>query len=245
MKKIIFNILAAIILLVIAHILMVTIHEFTHSTIAWAYGFKKNPFHFHFGDFTLFLIDDQTDHRAMLAQNRNVLAAISAITPNILNAVLYIASAILCSSKKIQEKVYVYLFFFWFMIVNIGQVYSYILWRTFETHGDVSIFLQNLNISPYWLFIPGMTFIIFSVYNILRHQILRAYKTLKISQIWSQAIFLFFVLLILFGYFGGLLYNVISKRYYYLIYPILLIILFYLISFPKNRWVRSKLREME
>ena len=171
----------------------------------------------------------------MLAQNRNILAAMTAITPNIINAALYVVSAILCSFKKIQEKVYLYSFFFWFMIVNIGQVYSYILWRTFETHGDVSIFLEGLNISPYWLFIPGIIFIIFSVYNILKHQILGAYKTLKISHIWSQAIFLFVVILILFGYYGGLLYNILNKKYFDLIYSILLIIFFYLICFPLHR----------
>ncbi|NGX34059.1 MAG: hypothetical protein K1060chlam1_00406 [Candidatus Anoxychlamydiales bacterium] len=245
MKKVIKDILATIILLLIAHILMVTIHEFTHSFIAWIFGFKKSPFHLHFADFTLFLVDDQTDYTAMLSQNRNILAAMTAIIPNILNACFYVISAILCSSKKIQEKIYLYSFFFWFMIVNIGQVYSYILWRTFETHGDVSIFLEGLNISPYWLFIPGILFIIFSVYNILKHQILRAYKTLKISHVWTRAIFLFLVLFILFGYFGGLIYNILNKKYFYMIYPTLLIILFYLICFPKNRWVQNKLHEME
>ncbi|NGX32695.1 MAG: hypothetical protein K1060chlam4_00745 [Candidatus Anoxychlamydiales bacterium] len=245
MKKVIQDIIAGIILLLVAHMLMVTIHEFTHSFIAWMFGFKQSPFHFNFADYTLFLLDDQTDYKAMLAQNRNILAAMTAITPNIINASLYVISAILCNSKKIQEKVYLYSFFFWFMIVNIGQVYSYILWRTFETHGDVSIFLEGLNISPYWLFIPGIIFIIFSVYNILKHQILRAYKTLKISHVWTQAIFLFFVILILFGYYGGLLYNILNKKYFYLIYPTLLIILFYMICFPKNRWVQRKLHEME
>ena len=243
MKKIITDTIATIILLIVAHVLMVTIHEFTHSIIAWAYGFKASPFHLHFADFTLFVRDDQTDYQAMIAQNRNVLAAITAITPNILNACFYVLCAIFCSSRKVQNQKYIYYFLFWFMIVNIGQVYSYILWRTFETHGDISIFLEDLNISPYWVFIPGILFIFYSVYNILKHQVIRAYRVMKFSHIWSQAIFLFLVLIILFGYFGGLIYNIISKKYFYLIYPILMIILFYLICFPKNRWVQNRYRQ--
>lgn len=243
-KKICRDIIATIVLVVIAHILMVSLHELTHSLIAWAFGFKHNPFDLHFGDFTLFLVDEQVDYKAMLNQNRNILAAVTAIMPNILNAVLYVVSAILCSSKKVQEKACLYYFFFWFMIVNIGQVYSYVLWRTFETHGDISIFLEGLNISPYWLFVPGIIFIFFSVYNILKHQVIRAYKTLQISKIWTQAVFLLLVLLILFGYFGGLIYNIVVQKYYYLIYPILLIIVFYLICFPKNRWVQNRLKEL-
>jgi len=245
MRKVITDVFMCLILLLAAHILMVTIHEFTHSFIAWIFGYKTNPFYFHFADYTLFLVDDQTDYKKMLSDNRNILAAMTAITPNILNASFYVISAILCSYKKVQEKIYLYAFIFWFMILNIGQVYSYILWRTFETHGDISIFLEGLNISPYWLFVPGIIFIICSVYNILKHQILRAYKTFKISHVWAQAIFLLFVLTILFGYFGGLVYNILNKRYFYLIYPILLIILFYLICFPKNRWVQHKLLEMD
>ncbi len=244
-KKAAKDIIATIILLIVAHVLMVTIHEFTHSFIAWIFGYKKSPFHLHFADFTLFLIDDQTDYKKMLLENKHILAAMTAITPNILNASFYVISAILCTSKKIQKMIYLYYFFFWFMIVNIGQVYSYILWRTFETHGDISIFLEGLDISPYWLFVPAIIFIIFSVYNILKYQVLRAYKILKISHVWSQAILLFLVILILFGYFGGLIYNILNERYFYLIYPTLLIILFYMICFPKNRWVQRKLHEMD
>jgi len=128
------------------------------------------------------------------------------------------------------------------MISNFGQFYNF-MYRAFEIYGDASIIIRTLNISHYWLFIPSILIIIFGTYNILKHQIPKFYKVMKAYKLWQQAVLLFFILFILFGFYGGILYNIKHQRYFFLVYPILLIILFFLICFPKNRWVRNILKK--
>ena len=176
----------------------------------------------------------------MFKTGHKILAAIIAITPSIVNIILFFISLYFISLRKTQEKKYLYYFFYWFMIMNLGQIYSNV-YRSFELPGDFQVFAKGLNISSYWVFIPGIFFVIYGCFILLSYKIPQAYVILKISKLWKQALFLFNSLLVLFGYFGGLVYEIMHKTYFYLIYPILFILLFFLICFPKNRWVQNRI----
>jgi hypothetical protein len=222
---------------------MVIIHVQLHTIFVWATGFLNSPFDVDYYKVALFLIDKQSNFDALLDAGHNVLAAIIAIFPNIVNAILFILCLSFISSKKIQEKKYFYYFLYWFMIMNFGQIYSCIF-RSFELPGDIQVFAKGLNISFYWIFIPGILFIIYGVSVILIYKIPQAYKILKIIPTFNKAIFLFISIFILFGYFGGFVYDIIAKKYIYLIYPISLVTLFFLICYPSNRWVQNRVQKL-
>jgi len=243
MKKAIQNIIATIVLVLLADFLMVMIHEFSHTILAWATGHLSSPFDVFFTTKGLFSIDNRIDYDMIIQQGYHITAAVIAIVPNIVNPVIFVICAWFLYSPKLQDKPYLYYFIFWFMIANFGQFYSY-MYRAFEIYGDADVVVRALKISPYWLFIPSILIIVFGAYNILKHQVLKLYKIMKAIKPWHQIVLLIVVLLVLFGYYGGIVYSIKHQRYTFLIYPILLIVLFFLICFPKNRWVQNKLKNL-
>lgn len=239
------NLVLSIFFIFSAHYIMVFIHIFSHTILGWSFGLINHPFYFDYLSLPLFLIDKRSIFDEMLNSGHNILTAIVAITPNFINAGLFLLFLYLISSKKIQKNRYLYNFLYWLMIMNFGQFYN-VVYRVFQLPGDdFEVFSNALNISEYWIFTPGILFVIFGYIAILKYKIPEAYKVLKYDQLWRQCIFLFNNVFILFGYFGGLLYEISYKSYLNLVYPILLTILFFLICFPANGWVQDRMKKLK
>lgn len=231
----------------VAHYVMVLIHLSIHSLLGWSFGLLKSAFSLSYlslPSLPLFLIDKRTNFESMLLSGHNILTAIVVITPNIFNILLFALFFYLANVKKIQKNIHFFYFIYWLMIMNFGQIYN-LTYRLSITPGDdFQVFSDALNISYLWVLTPAVIFVIFGYLGILVYKIPQAYKVLKFHTTFRQSIFLFNTLLILFGYFGGFLYEIIYKSYYYLIYPILLIFLFFMVCFPKNHWVQKRMNKV-
>jgi len=123
-------------------------HEWTHATVAWLLGHKDNPFHIYYGDWSLLNVNEAVDYRSLFATGQGTAASAIGISALITNAVLFIASLHWLSRKSVNQRKWLYLLLYWFALMNISELYSYIPLRTFAPTGDIRNFVTGLAISP-------------------------------------------------------------------------------------------------
>jgi hypothetical protein len=105
---------------------------------------------------------------------------------------------ILLNYKVFQRSTAKFAFTYWFLIINMIPLVQYLTISTFSSQGDVGRFIHGLNISAWWIFLPGTIFIIFSIWRILKNEIPKSYAVIPIKSILGQNIFLLVTLSIIF-----------------------------------------------
>lgn len=204
LKQYLIFVLVTLITLFITRHLMVLLHEWTHSTTAWLFGCKGNPFDIHYGGWSLMQVDENVDYKMLFSTNQGIKASIIAISALITNALLFILSLILLSRKTIQHRKWIFLFFYWFAIMNIGELYSYIPIRTFVINrGDIGHFTHGLNLSPWIVFLPGILLVSFGLWYILKRETPRFYHIMSLSGVLWQRIHLVLLIFVIFFWFGS------------------------------------------
>ena len=92
----------------LAHYIAVFPHELTHSFVAWALGYKPNPFNIQYGGTSLsnllFLsgVDEKVDYQDIFQQNPYHVALIAFAGPGIANGGLFLLSFWLLQKEHIQ-----------------------------------------------------------------------------------------------------------------------------------------------
>jgi hypothetical protein len=236
---------ATLIAIILAHQASLLLHEWTHGTVAWIFGYKPSPFAIHYGDWTLLDADEAIDYRAILAAGRGPLVAAIAIAPIVLGAALFVVGTPLLALRAIQRRKALWVFLYWFNLSNLGQVLDYIPQRTFVPandgllRGDIGHFVQGLGVSPWTVCVPGVLFVAACVYWQLRNEVPRAYAALAVERS-GRTTLLALTLAYLFGWYGmsghgyGFPSNALS-----LASPALAVVLFFVCR-PKRRWVGDR-----
>jgi hypothetical protein len=234
----------------VAHHLSCLLHEWTHDTVAWLFGYKKGPFDIYYGDWTLLHVDEDVDYKRILSDGRDGVMSLIAIAPIILGGVLLLIGVALTRLQQIQRLRLLWYFLFWFMVSNLGQVLDYIPIRTFVTYsdgilrGDIGHFVQGLHISPWAVFFPGTVFVVAGVFWLLRYELPRTYVVMGSTQT-PRTVILAFALVYLFFYFGmaGWTYSFPSRVLG--LVSLTLIPVFFIICFPTRDWVKQKVAFFE
>lgn len=226
----------------LAHQASLLLHEWTHGTVAWAFGWKNSPFAIHYGDWTLLDADEAVDYQAILAVGEGAIVAAIAIAPIALGGALYVLGTPLLALWAIQRRKAMWVFLFWFNLSNLGQVLDYIPARTFVAsrngllRGDIGHFVQGLGVSPWVALVPGVLFLAAALFWQMREEMPRAYATLGLTRPRQTAL-LTFALLYLFGWYGmaGASYEFPSNALSRAGLAVGLVLFF--ICRPKRRWV--------
>ena len=131
-------------------------------------------------------------------------------------------------------------FFIGFLIFNMVPIIQYFCVQTFSSEGDAGRFVHGLNISPLWLFVPGVIFVVFALYQILKKIVPKAYVRLHIHALLAKRLFLLVSLGIMFLWIYVQGYNPLSDpgmpyfgKVLAIISMLLVPILFFLYSPPK------------
>lgn len=248
MNKIIVRVSITIVIVFLAHHLSLLLHEWTHGTVAWIYGYKASPFNIYYGDWTLLSSWELIDYKAILAEGNGEIVSLIAISPIILGGILYLFGIMLLSKRQIMKNRILWYFLFWFTLSNFGQVLDYIPVRTFTPlyhdgllRGDIGHFIQGMNLSPWVVFIPGMIFVIIGVWEILKIEVPRAYAVMEVSDLRSRERLLFLVLGYLFFWYGssGLHVSLVSTVFSCI--SILMVPVLFYYSNPNRDWVKTKI----
>ncbi|MES1220711.1 MAG: hypothetical protein ABUT20_34745, partial [Bacteroidota bacterium] len=128
------------------------------------------------------------------------------------SALLFLLCSFLLNKNSVKQRPYLYYFIFWLQLMNLGNFFDYVPIRTFSTHGDVGNMVRGLNISPWWVFIIIGYIVAYLMYRFFTRTIISMFVNLKITSISVQACIMIVCVLIMFGWFGGILGPLISKN---------------------------------
>jgi membrane-associated protease RseP (regulator of RpoE activity) len=193
-----------LILLWVAFHVVVLQHEWTHGTIAWLTGYKSSPFHIHYGhDWFMFRdIDEAVDYPRILQDGKPSVMAAIAIAPELLQAILF--PILLKCLPALEKRRWLYAFVLMITLVQLAGFYDYIPIRTFSKSDDMYNFLYATGLSPWFLFIPGMTFVIWGIRQYFFILLPHACSVLQIQSKLGKFSLLLMTVLLMFGYCGGI-----------------------------------------
>jgi hypothetical protein len=147
---------AGLVLVVLAHHAAVIPHEYAHSFMAWALGYKSDPLVIHWGGrgvvnlLLLININQHVDYAAMFARGDGLAAALVGFAgPGLANGALYLLSLWLLLQPAVLGNALLFAFVFWFNFMNVGNFFDYVPIRTFASHGDIADIVQGLGTSPW------------------------------------------------------------------------------------------------
>jgi hypothetical protein len=126
-----------------AHALAFFAHEYGHSVVACALGWKSNPLLLNFGDLSwpnllaMLKIDERVDYAPIFASGHGAQAALIAAAGVLANALLYPVS-VAAFLKTLERRPTLALFFFWMAAMCVGNFIDYVPTRTFSPVGDMT-----------------------------------------------------------------------------------------------------------
>lgn len=239
---------------IVSHYVAVYPHEFTHSFLAWALGYKSNPLNIEYGGtglsnvLLLSNIDENVNYEA-ISQNNSYHAALIALAGPNMNVLLFFVSYWLLQKKIIHDKSYLYYFIFWFNLMNIANVFDYVPIRTFTPtnwNTDMSNFERGLNVSPWVVYVVGGYFVLFIIWQFFSKTLIEAYVYLSLEYLWIRCLLMISVVLVLFAYFSRAGLHGFGEISRFLSVTSVLIcpaIIFF--SWPERQWVRQKMATVE
>ncbi len=143
----------------------IVMHEFTHSATAWLLGFMAHPFSIVWGNLvTMKGWDEGVPYDQIFPSPHNPAEAIIGASPLAVHAILVTAGLFLLQRQWMTKKKWFFHTLYWFVIVNLMELISYIVMRPFAAGGDTGHFNRGLGLSPWILFVLGTLAIIFGLF---------------------------------------------------------------------------------
>jgi len=237
--------LITVISIVISYYLVVLLHEWGHGAVAWMFGYKESPFAIQYGGWLLSQVSESVNYPAMLANGHHMTTALIGIAGITVNILLLITTFLLLRKPIIQRHHFSICFFYWFAILNMTPIFGYIPLATFSNRGDIGWFTQGLQISAWWIFIPGTSLVALALYRIFKYEIIKLYTLLPIKTLHMQRVNLiitfYFIFLFPYSYgrnpfsFSGKSVGVIILEWA----AIALVPVLFLILNPSRNWIKK------
>jgi hypothetical protein len=142
----------------LAHYAAVLPHEFSHSFAAWIMGIKSDPWniewgHGSVGDILLLQgIDEKVDYKPALADGKNLAVAVTVLAGPGMNVVLYLLTRFVVPCWRTSSRGVVAYLTFWFLFMNLANLYDYVPIRIAASNGDVWQWIQATNMSYWWIY---------------------------------------------------------------------------------------------
>lgn len=152
-------VISTVILLWFTHAIAFFAHEYSHSFMAWIFGWKANPLIINFGhaDLRNFLMmiemDEMVDYAPIRAAGHHVqIAIIAASGVAIGNGLLFLVSQAVFFSAARAGRRWLSMLLYWLCVMCVGNFLAYVPLRTFADVYDMGIVQDSLGISP-WVII--------------------------------------------------------------------------------------------
>jgi hypothetical protein len=241
-------VVANMICVLLAHYAAVLPHEYAHSFMAFALGYKSDPLVIHFGGtslgnlISLIDIDEQVDYAPMFARGDGAAAALVGFAgPGLANGAMYLVSLFLLCRPSVRRHVLLFMLVFWFNFMNVANFYCYVPIRTFASHGDIGHITQGLGLSSWLaLVVLGIPTAI-AMWFLFTRTLPQALGRLAPDSPFRRGFIVNLSVVIMFGYFGlagsvgyGEPSHTLSALSLCLI-PIMLIL-----CWPSRRWMRAR-----
>ncbi|QXO95836.1 hypothetical protein KSK55_05455 [Methanospirillum purgamenti] len=187
---------------VVVYLVVLLMHELSHSLLAVLLGAKQDPLDIVYGSWIGSHWDENVDYTSLFATGKGTLAATIACAGPFSNILLFIITAWILSIKAMKNHPRIFHCIFWTCIVTFSMVFEYVYTRSFQAHDDFGNITHGLGISPWWIFITGTILGIIALYYIIT-QLLPTYLAIVIPNnrllqytavsFFSFIIFLFYI----------------------------------------------------
>jgi hypothetical protein len=241
-------VVACLICILLAHYAAVLPHEYAHSFMAFALGYKSDPLVIHFGGTSvvnlilLINIDEQVDYAAMFARGDGPAAALTGFAgPGLANGTMYLLSLFLLRQPGVRRHAFLFILVFWFNFTNVGNFYCYVPIRTFASHGDIGHITQGLGISPWAALVVLGTPTAIAMWFLFTRTLPQALGRIAPDSPFRRGFVVTLSVVSMFGYFGlaGFVgYGEPSHTLSVLSVCLIPIMLF--LCSPSRRWMRAR-----
>ncbi len=136
--------------------LVVILHEFTHSSMAWILGDMGTPLNIVWGNpLTMTGWDEGVNYDQIFAQGHATQAAIIGFCPLVMHSIVVGFGILLMNGQWLFRKRWSFHIVYWLIVANLMELIAYVFMRAFSGHGDIGILDRGTSISPWWVFIIG------------------------------------------------------------------------------------------
>lgn len=143
----------------------IVIHEFVHSTAAWLLGYMPSATSIVWGNpVTMRGWDEGVPYDQLFPSTGNPAQAVIGGSPLIFHTIVVTASLLLLQRPWMTERKWLFHILYWFVIINLMELISYIVMRPFAPGGDTFHINHGLAISPWILFVAGTLLIAVALY---------------------------------------------------------------------------------
>ncbi|MBJ8346956.1 hypothetical protein [Antrihabitans sp. YC2-6] len=148
--------------LLIAHAIVLFLHEWAHSAMAWILGFKSNPLAITYGRLNLPNVllqgemDENVDYESIFRAGHRVDVSVIALAGITSMLLVYVVCALVLRSRASRMRSAGTMFLFWVAVMSAGDLWAYAPVRTITTRYDMANAAQGLGIST-WTLLPFVT----------------------------------------------------------------------------------------
>lgn len=157
-------------------------HEYAHSTTAWLFGYKLNPFDIDYGSFDwkniLFVdgIDENINYFLIyLFGDKFALGMIAFAGPFIATLSLYLISLFVIRSIWARRRSYFFYFCVWLNASNLSELISYVVLRSITKHGDIGHIEFAWGVSQWLIFTFGSLLLALAAWHFFSRTLIDVY----------------------------------------------------------------------
>ncbi len=194
-----------VVIFFILQALVILLHEFTHSTMAWLLGTGHHPQDIVWGNpITMTGWDEGVHYKRLFAQGRNLTAAIIGVSPLVMHFTMVTCGLVYLGRKKATAKKTLFLTVYLFVLVNLMELVAYIYMRSFAQHGDTGIFTRGTGTPPWLFFLVGSALLTWALWILFTRAMPRLQKLFFPDNAYGQWIILLLTSFIVFLWGSGI-----------------------------------------
>jgi hypothetical protein len=165
MRDTLIYIVITIVTFVVLQAVTIIAHEFVHSTTAWLLGYMPSPSSIVWGNpVTMRGWDEGVPYDKLFPATGNPAQAAIGGSPLVFHTIVVVVGLFLLQRPWMINRKWLFHTPYWFVIVSLMELISYIVMRPFAPGGDTFHFNHGLAISPWILFVAGTLLIIVALY---------------------------------------------------------------------------------
>lgn len=198
------------VMVLLAHYAAVIPHEFAHSLVAWMVGINDQPGNIDWGGTSLLNvllladIDENVDYTAAMDAGKHWQAAVTAFAgPGLVNGGLFLITRFLITKPWLRTRPVIANFLFWFLLMNLGNLYDYVPMRVFADHGDVHNFSAGSGVDPWIIYVVGSYLVLWAIVDLYRTSLPLGMQLSGFFTPLARGVTLVVATIVIFGYYAN------------------------------------------
>ena len=147
---------------------IILVHEYAHSIAAWLLGYTPTPRTVIWGNLvTMRGWDEGVPYDQLFPSGGNPAEALIGGIPFLMHSIFVVLCLYFLQSPATSKRRLIFYALYWFVVINLAELFSYIVMRPFAGGGDTGRFNDGLRLSPLWLLLTGTVCIAIALWILL------------------------------------------------------------------------------